>query len=105
MPGGLVGQVVWLASLLSEILGASGMPPMLKIANKSAIDLIKDPVHHGRSKHIRIRYHFVHECAAGGRIEIQFVETNDHLADIVIKPLRRARFQEMKGMIGVATIK
>jgi hypothetical protein len=40
-----------------------------------------------------------------GRIEIQFVETNDHLADIVIKPLPRARFQEMKGMIGVATIK
>jgi hypothetical protein len=42
-----VCQAVWLAGLLSEILGESGKPPLLKIDNKSAIDLIKNPVHHG----------------------------------------------------------
>jgi hypothetical protein len=40
-------QTVWLAGLLSEILSESGKPPLLKIDNKSAIDLIKNPVHHG----------------------------------------------------------
>jgi hypothetical protein len=90
---------------LIEILGASGRPPLLKIDNKSAIDLIKNQVHHGCSKHICLRYHFVHECAAEGRIEIQFVGTNDQLADILTKPLPKTRFQKMKEKIWVAAIK
>jgi hypothetical protein len=89
-------QAIWLAGLLSEILGAPGKPLLLKIDNKSAIDLIKNPVHHGQSKHIKIRYHLVRECTAEGRIEIQLVGTNDQLTDILIKPLPRVRFTEMK---------
>jgi hypothetical protein len=59
-------QAIWLAGLLSEVLGAPGQPPLLKVDNRAVIDLIKNPVHHGRSKHIRIRYHFVRECATEG---------------------------------------
>jgi hypothetical protein len=47
----------------------------------------------------------VRECAAEGRIEIQFVGTNDQLADILTKLLPRIRFLEMKERIGVAAIK
>jgi hypothetical protein len=75
-------QAIWLAGLLGEILGSTTKPPLLKIDNKSVIDLIKNPVHHGRSKHIGIRYHFARECVAVDRIVVQFVRTNDQLADI-----------------------
>jgi hypothetical protein len=44
--------------------------PLLKVDNRSAIDVIKNLVHHGGSKHIRITYHFVRECAAEGRMEV-----------------------------------
>jgi hypothetical protein len=98
-------QAIWLSSLLSEILGEEGRAPLLKIDNKAAIDLVKNPVHHGRSKHIHIRYHFVRECATEGRIEIQFVGTNDQLADILTKPLSCIRFMELKERIGVVEIK
>jgi hypothetical protein len=63
-------QAIWLAGLLTEILGATVKNRLLKVDNKAAIDLIKNPVHHRRSKHIRIRYHFIRECAAEGRIEV-----------------------------------
>jgi hypothetical protein len=78
---------------------------LLKIDNKLAIDLSKNPVHHRRNKHICIEYHFKCECAAEGRIEIQFVGMNDQLADILTKQLPKTRFQEMKGKIGVAVMK
>jgi hypothetical protein len=80
-------QAIWLAGLLTEVLGIQGKPPFLKMDNKAVIDLIKSPVHHGHCKHIRIRYHFVRECAEK-RIEIQFMGTGDQLADILTKPLR-----------------
>jgi hypothetical protein len=60
---------------------------LLKVDNKAVIDLIKNLVHHGRSKQIRIRYHFIRECAAEGRIEVQFMGSDDQLADILTKPL------------------
>jgi hypothetical protein len=63
-------QAIWLAGVLLEILGATMKTPLLKMDNKATIDLIKNPIHHGRSKHFWIRYHFVHECAAEGRINV-----------------------------------
>jgi hypothetical protein len=97
-------QAIWLAGLLTEILGASVKTPLLKVDNKPTIDFIKNPIHHGRSKNIRIRYHFVCECAAEGTIEVQFVGINDQLTDILTKPLTCIRFQEMKQRIGVAKV-
>jgi hypothetical protein len=55
--------------------------------------------------HIRIRYHFIHECVAEGRIVVQFVSTNNQFADILTKPLSRIKFTEMKERIGVAKVK
>jgi hypothetical protein len=77
--------------LLTEILGVVIKTPLLKMDNKAAVDLIKNPVHYGRSKHIRIHYYFVHNCAAEGRIEDQFMGTNDQLAGILTKPLMRIK--------------
>jgi hypothetical protein len=53
--------------MASQIVGRNlGFRPEIKIDNKSAISLIKNPVHHDRSKHIDVRFHFVRECAQDG---------------------------------------
>jgi hypothetical protein len=56
-------QGVWLAGLLGEILEADVARPVIRIDNKSAISLVRNPVHHDRSKHIDVRFHFLRECA------------------------------------------
>jgi hypothetical protein len=94
-------QGIWFAGLLSEILSASSKSSVLKVDNKAVIDLIRNLIHHWRSKYIHIWYHFIRECASEGRIEVQFVGTNDKFADILTKPLPRVNFQEMKVKIGV----
>lgn len=45
-------QALWLSSLLSELNVDIGEVVELQVDNKSAIDLAKNPVSHGRSKHI-----------------------------------------------------
>nr|GFC92181.1 ribonuclease H-like domain, reverse transcriptase, RNA-dependent DNA polymerase [Tanacetum cinerariifolium] len=52
-------QALWLKRLLSELTGYEEKRITLKVDNVSAIALVRNPVFHGRSKHIDIRYHFI----------------------------------------------
>ena len=48
---------IWLQKILSLISNVEAGPVTLYIDNRFAIDLSKNPVFHGRSKHIDIPYH------------------------------------------------
>jgi hypothetical protein len=98
-------QGVWLARLLKDLVGGKLGAPTLRIDNKSAIDLAKNPVHHERSKHIETKYHYIRKCVEDGRIVLQQVPTGDQLADIMTKSLARVKFQELRERIGVVNIK
>jgi hypothetical protein len=72
--------------------------------NMSAIALSKKPVLHGRSKHIKTKYHFIRECVDNGEVVLESVGTVNQLADILTKPLTRVRFQELRERIGVVKL-
>ena len=78
---------------------------VLKVDNKSAIALAKNTVLHDRSKHIGTRFHFIRECVDGGRIILEYVETNRKLADILTKAFVQLQFQELRASIGIEEIK
>jgi hypothetical protein len=77
----------------------------LRVDNKSAIALMKNPVFHDRSKHIDTRYHFIRQCVENGSIDAQFVRTEDQLSDILTKALARVQFQELRRRISIITVK
>jgi hypothetical protein len=58
-----------------------------KVDNKSAISLAKKPVFHGRSKHIKLKCHFIQDYVETKKIELEFVTTEHQLADMFTKPL------------------
>ncbi|GJU17375.1 zinc finger, CCHC-type containing protein [Tanacetum coccineum] len=89
-------QVLWLKQLLSEITGWEEKRITLKVDNISAIALIRNPVFHGRSKHIDIRYHFIRECVEKGHINVEHVSGELQRADIQIKALPRLKFVTMR---------
>jgi hypothetical protein len=71
----------------------------------SAIQLCKNPVFHDRSKHIEVRYHFIRGCIKDGTVTVEFVGTDDQLADIFTKALGRVRFQRICEKIKVVVVK
>nr|GFB43544.1 zinc finger, CCHC-type [Tanacetum cinerariifolium] len=66
-------QALWLKRLHSELTGWEEKRITLKVDNISAIALARNLVFHGRSKHIDIRYHFIHECIENGHINMEHV--------------------------------
>ncbi|XP_074362843.1 secreted RxLR effector protein 161-like [Apium graveolens] len=94
-------QAIWLRKLLSQITGFKIPPVKLCIDNKSAIYLAKNPVFHGRSKHIDIRIHFIRECVENGDIVVEHVRSEEQRADCLTKALNAVKFEQMRELLGV----
>ena len=97
-------QALWLSRMLAELLGRKVDVVELKVDNKSALALAKNPVFHKRSKHIRIKYHFNRDYLEDGSIKASHIATTDQLADILTKSLGKSKFQEMRERIRLQQI-
>ena len=97
-------QGLWLSRLLEDITDASPAQFKLLVDNKSAIALSKNPVHHDRSKHIDVKFHFIRDCVETKEVQIDHVGTDDQVVDALTKALGRVKFVELRQRLGVKVI-
>jgi hypothetical protein len=98
-------QALWLDSVMKELKCEASKPLLLRIDNKSAISLAKNPISHGRSKHIETKYHFIREQVSNGVIEVQYCPTELQLADGFTKALKLERFEFLRRQLGIFSLK
>lgn len=72
--------------------------------NSSTIQLSKNPVLHGRSKHIDVRFHFLRDLTRDGVVELIYCGTRNQLADVMTKPLTLDAFQKFRSQLGVCQV-
>jgi len=72
--------------------------------NTSAINLSKNLTHHSRTKHIDIRHHFLRDHALIGDISLNFISTDNQIADIFTKPLKEDIFMRFRRDLGICNI-
>ncbi|XP_028181437.1 UDP-glycosyltransferase 1-like [Glycine soja] len=99
-----MSQAIWLRRILEDMGEKQDEPTKINCDNKSAIAMAKNPVHHSRTKHIAIKYHFIREAEATKEIKLDYCRTEDQIADIFTKALPRPRFEELRAMLGVIEI-
>ncbi|XP_077221968.1 uncharacterized protein LOC143855787 [Tasmannia lanceolata] len=89
--GAYCAQILWMKNTLLDFgLNLNCVP--IHCDNTSTINLTKNPIQHSRTKHIEIRHHFLRDLSKKGDISIDYIHTNDQLADIFTKPLNEDRF-------------
>ena len=76
-------------------------PTQIMCDNKSAIALTRNPVYYGKSKHIRVKFHFIRELIQNQEVEILFCRSKEQMADVFTKSLQRGNFLKMKRALGV----
>jgi hypothetical protein len=72
--------------------------------SQSAIELAKNPVHHNRTKHIDIQYHFVRSNYLEGVVDLVYCPTNILLADGLTKSISNPKFNEFVKGLGLVNI-
>jgi hypothetical protein len=103
-----VYQALWLRRVLGELEGSAPIIPSLKVDNRSAVALIKNPVLSSNGKNTSklstVKYHLVRECADQRMLEVRKVRTENQLGDILTKALGRLKFYEMRVQIGMVDV-
>ena len=90
---------IWLKGLVNS-LGLHHDQAIVYCDSLSAICLAKDHVHHERTKHIDVRYHFLRNES---RIKVKKVGTADNPADMFTKPVPHSKFQHCLDLLNVTS--
>lgn len=96
-----IKELIWLKHLVVELLPNQTINAKLYMDNQSAIKLIKNPVFHKRTKHIDVQYHFVREKFQDDQFKLEYVNTENQLADILTKALIGKRHKYLCDLIGL----
>ena len=63
--------------------------------------MTKNLAFHSRTKHIDFHYHFIRNLVTNGEITLKACDTNEQVADILIKSLPQAKHDYFKLQLGV----
>uniref|UniRef100_A0AAV1VHI7 Copia protein n=1 Tax=Peronospora matthiolae TaxID=2874970 RepID=A0AAV1VHI7_9STRA len=74
---------------------------MIHEDNQSCIKMTKNPVNHGRAKHIDIKYRHIRDEVKRGEVKLKYFETAVKLAYIMTKGLHGPRHKEMTAALGI----
>ena len=72
--------------------------------NQICVKLSENTVFHDKSKHIEINYHYVRDMVKRGVVKLQYVATDEQIADVLTKPLARVKFEYFREKLGVLQI-
>jgi hypothetical protein len=97
-------EAKWLGMLLSEIGVEAPWPFPILANNQSAIALSKDNTFHSRTKHIDIPYHYVREAVENSDLCLDYLKTDENLADIFTKALGQPKCEMFLKMLGLARL-
>jgi hypothetical protein len=94
-------QAFWLRNMLKDLHICVKQPLKLLVDNKSTINFAKNPIAHGRSKHIETRFHFLRDQVNNGKLKLEFCPSKLQKADIFTKGLGLERFNILREMLNV----
>jgi len=96
-------EIVYLRRLLEHMKFTTCVTGATEVCcdNQSAIELNKNHVFHGRSKHIDIRYHFSREIKDRGEISVTYLPSEEMIADLLTKPLTKVKHEKCIKLLGL----
>ncbi|KHJ40601.1 hypothetical protein D918_09376 [Trichuris suis] len=83
-------EAKWLQMMYKELRlnDCMRLPAIVFCDNQSAIKLASNRIERSRSRHIDVAYHVAREMVQQGTATLQYVPSNENIADVLTKSLR-----------------
>ena len=94
-------EILFLHNLLHSFGYKFDSPSIIHIDNQSALQVAKNLEHHGRMKHLDLRYYWLRDEVKKGSIRLEHIRTDEMPADLLTKSLQRIKVQRFAEMMGL----
>lgn len=94
-------EIKFLRNLFTAMGYKFDSPSVLHIDNNSALSVAKNPEHHGRMKHLDLRFYWLRDEVEKGTISLKWIPTDEMPADILTKALGRVKVLTMVKLLGL----
>ena len=98
---GAANQAIWLRRVLDDLEMGPREATVIKVDNKSAISMAQNPVLHGKSKHIKVKFHALRQAEQSKEIKLEHCRSEVQIADIMTKALQKSKFEDLRAQLGV----
>ncbi|MCO5587782.1 hypothetical protein L7F22_041734 [Adiantum nelumboides] len=94
-------ECVWLICIMADLGVVQDTANTIYTDSQSTLAVTRNPVFHACTKHIEVHYHYVRERLSAKEINLDYVPTQDNLADLFTKPLSREKFEAFLKALGL----
>ena len=74
---------------------------MVYCGSQSVIDLSKNATYHSRTKHIKVRNHWIRDAAEMKRFQLKKIHTNKNATDMMTKVIPKQKLKFCSKLIGM----
>ena len=92
-------EAIWILQLVGELNNEPTGPMVIYEDNQSVICMTKKTQFHGRTKHIGIKYNFVHDQVEEGTVKLNYCPTENMVADMLTKGLNKDTFKNIRSIV------
>ena len=68
---------------------------------QSCVKLKENPLFCDKSKHIKIKFHYIRDMVQRGVVKLQYMAMEEQIANVLTKPLARVKFKYFRERLGV----
>jgi hypothetical protein len=94
-------EAILLQKVLKDLFDLEMEATVILCDNQSCIKMTENPVFHDNSKHIKIRYHYIRDMVQRRVVKIQYVGTDEQVANVLTKPLSHVKFEYFRDKLGI----
>jgi hypothetical protein len=98
-------EAFWLRNPYDELGFPQMGPTVTKSDNEGSVILSHNPQFHARTKHIKIRHHWVRDLVNDKVLNMQSCRDPEQTADILTKPLPKPKHQRHRYEVGMGAAK
>ena len=99
-----IQEAMWIQRVLKELNLPGHGKASLFSDSQSALSIVKNPVHHDRTKHVEIDRHFITEKVETGIVEVRYAPSKQQTADVLTKALSHEHLKYFKSKLGLVNI-